>query len=139
LMAFALFASKARADGTNLTAAQAWAALTNFSLAKPPMEWQTNTPTQEQLSKFDDLQAAQSGALANRARDFYTRFSGDTNAPQARVTEIQALKLATHFGATNRLSDLDAREQTLRDDTNAPEALRYEVRLDLLGRELQAK
>ena len=103
------------------------------------MEWQTNPPNEEQLAKFDDRQAAQAGALADRARDFYTRFSGDTNAPPARVMEIEALKMATHFGATNRLADLDAREQALLGDTNAPEELRYELRVDLLGRELQAK
>jgi thiol-disulfide isomerase/thioredoxin len=138
LAALALSAPNARADGTNLTAAQAWEALTNFSLPKPPMEWQTNPPNEEQLAKFDDQQAAQAGALADQSRDFYTRFSSDTNAPRARVTEIQALKLATHFGATNRLADLDAREQAVYADTNAPEELRYELRLDLLGRELQA-
>ena len=102
------------------------------------MAWQTNPPTQAELAKFDDEQAAQAGALADRARDFYTQFSSDTNAPRARVTEIQALQMAMHFGATNRLADLDAREQAVLADTNAPEELRYELRLDLLGRELQA-
>jgi thiol-disulfide isomerase/thioredoxin len=139
LMAFALFAPVARADGTNLTAAQAWAALTNFSLPTPPMEWQTNPPSEAQLAIFDDQQAAQAGALADWSRDFYSRFPGDTNVTRARVTEIQALKLATHFGATNRLADLDAREQSVLGDTNAPEELRYELHLDLLGRDLQAK
>ena len=133
------FVTSVRADGTNLTAAQAWAALTNFSLPTSPMEWQTNPPTEAELAKFDDQQAAQAGALADQARDFYTRFSSDPNVQRARVTEIQALKLATHFGATNRLADLDAREQAVLADTNAPEALRYELRLDLLGREVQAK
>ena len=42
------------------------------------MEWQTNPPTEAQLAKFDDQQAAQAGAQADRARDFYTRFSSDT-------------------------------------------------------------
>jgi thiol-disulfide isomerase/thioredoxin len=126
------------ADLTN-SAAQAWAALTNFSLPTPPMEWQTNPPTGEQLAKSDDQQAALAGALADRARDFYTRFSGDANAQRARVTEIQALKLATHFGATNRLADLDARERSVLANTNAPEELRYELRLDVLGRDLEAR
>ncbi len=139
LAALALFAPVARADGTNLTPQVAWAALTNFTMPTPPMEWQTNPPSEEQLAKFDDQQAAQAGAVADHARDFYTRFSGDANAPQARVMEIQALKMATHFGATNRLDDLDARELAAVQDTNAPEELRYEVRLDLLGRELQAR
>jgi len=138
MMAVALFAPNAQADGMNLTAAQAWSALTNFSLPQPPMEWQTNPPTQERLSKFDDQQAAQAGVLADQALDFYTRFPDDANAPRARVTEIEALKMATHFGATNRLADLDARERAVLADTNAPEELRYELRVDLLGRELQA-
>ena len=137
--AFFCFVRSVHADGTNLTPAQAWSALTNFSLPTPPMEWQTNPPTQEQLSKFDDEQAAQAGALADRARDFYTRFSSDPNARRACVTEIEALKQATHFGATNRLADLDARERVVLAETNAPEGLRYELRVDLLGRELQAR
>ena len=84
--------------------------------------------------------AGRAGRRAGRpGAGFFTRFSGDTNAPQARVVEIQALKMATHFGATNRLADLDARERVMLGDTNAPEELRYEVRLDLLGRELQAR
>ncbi len=51
---------------------------------------------------------------------------------------MQALQLAVHFGATNRLADLDAREESLIADTNAPEELRYQLRLDQIGRELQA-
>jgi thiol-disulfide isomerase/thioredoxin len=139
LLAFAVWSPNARADGTNLTAAQAWAALTNCSLPTPPMAWATNTPTPADLAKFDGERAAQAGALADRARDFYTRFADNPNAPRARTTEVQALQLAAHFGATNRLADLEARERAFVADTNAPEALRYQLRVDLLGRELQAK
>ena len=138
LMAFALFASNALADGTNLSAAQAWSALTNFSLPTPPMDWQTNPPTEEQLAKFDDEQADQASALADRERDFYTRFPDDPNAPRTRTTEIQALQMAVHFGATNRLGDLNLRESAVIADTNAPVELRYELRIDQLGREQQA-
>jgi thiol-disulfide isomerase/thioredoxin len=137
-MVFALFAPNARADGTNLTAAQAWSALTNFSLPTPPMEWQTNPPTTEQLAKFDDQQAAQAGALADKALYFYIRFPNDPNAQRARTTELQALQMAVHFGATNRLGDLNLRESAVIADTNAPEEVRYELRIDQLGRELQA-
>ena len=102
------------------------------------MEWQTNAPTQEQLAKFDDERAAQSGTLADRANDFYTRFPDDANVARARVTEIQALQMAVHFGATNRMADLDARERALIQNTNAPEDLRYELRLDEIGREMKS-
>lgn len=138
LLALALFAPIARADGTNLTSEQAWLALTNFSLPTPPMAWATNPPTEADLAKFDDEQAAQAGVLADRARDFYTRFSSDVKVSRARVTELQALQLAVHYGATNRVADLDAREEVLVADTNAPEELRYQLRLDQIGRELQA-
>jgi hypothetical protein len=59
------------ADATN-SAAQAWAALTNFSLPTMPMEWQTNPPTEAQLTKFDDQQAALAGALPT-GRGIFTR------------------------------------------------------------------
>jgi thiol-disulfide isomerase/thioredoxin len=134
----ALFMQGARADGTNQTAAQAWMALTNFSLPQPPMAWATNPPTPADLAIFDDEEAAQSGALADRARDFYTRFPGEANSPRARVTEVQALQMAVHYGATNRLADLAAREEALIADTNAPEQLRYQLRLDQIGRTVQA-
>lgn len=139
IAASAFFALDACADGTNLTAAQAWAALTNLSLLQPPMEWQTNPPTPAQLAKFDDQQAVQAGVAADRARDFYTRFPADPNASRARVTELQALMAAVHYGATNRQADLDRRERVLIADTNAPVELRYQLRIDQLGRELQAK
>ena len=128
-----------RADGTNLTAAQAWVALTNFAMPTPPTTWATNPPNEVELAKFDDLQALQAGAEAERARDFYARFPADPNAARAKVTEVQALKMAIRFGATNRLAELDSCERTLLANTNAPEQLRYEIRLDLLGRELQAE
>ena len=137
-MVFVLFAANARADGTNQTAAQAWMALTNFSLPQPPMAWATNPPSQADLAKFDDELAAQTGALADRARNFYTRFPGDVNAARVRVTEVQALQMAVHYGATNRLADLAAREKALIADTNAPEELRYELRMDQIGRAVQA-
>lgn len=138
-MAIALFAPGAFAQETNQTASEAWAALANFTLPKPPMAWATNPPTQADLAKFDDEQAAQAGVLAGRARDFYTRFPDNTNVSRARVTEVQALQLAVHYGATNRLADLIAREASIVADTNAPVALRYQLRLDQIGRELPAE
>jgi thiol-disulfide isomerase/thioredoxin len=133
-----LLAPIARADGTNLTAAQAWAALTNFALPQPPMAWQTNPPTQADLNKFDDDLAARAGVLADQARNFYSQFPGDANASRTRVTEVQALQMAVHYGATNRLADLAAREASLIADTNAPEQLRYALRIDQIGRALSA-
>ena len=138
LVMCALFAPSTRADGTNMTAAQAWVALTNFSLPQPPMAWATNPPTQADLDKFDDGLAAQISVLADRSRDFYSQFPGDTNALRARVTELQALEMAVHYGATNRQADFVTRAGALLADTNAPEELRYELRMDQIGRALKA-
>jgi len=138
LFVLSAFALNARARGANLTAEEAWTAVANFPLPKPPMTWATNPPTEADLAKFDDEQAAQAGVLADQARNFYTQFPNNTNASRARVTELQALQLALHYGATNRLADLAAREEALIANTNAPEQLRYELRIDQIGRELQA-
>jgi thiol-disulfide isomerase/thioredoxin len=139
LAVFLLWAGKARAGGTNSTAARAWQALTNWAPLPTPTSWQTNPPTPEQLGKFDDQQAAHAGAFADRARDYYIRHAKEPNVPQARMMELQALQLAVHFGATNRLADLDRRERELLQDKTVPEQTRYELRLDTIGRELRAR
>ena len=131
-------AANGEAGATN-NAALAWQALTNWSLLSPPMSWQTNPPTQEQIDRFDDQQAAHAGAFADKARDFYTRFPDGPNVLPSRLMELQLLQLAVHFGATNRLAGLDAHERAFLADTNAPEQVRYELRLDVIGRELKAK
>lgn len=127
----------ARATDSN-SVAQAWETLTNFSLPTPPMDWDTNPPTQEQLGKFDDAEAAAAATEADQARQFYLNFPGDTNTASARLLEVEALQAAVHYGATNRLDALDAREETLIEDTNIPEEDRYELRLDQVGREIKA-
>lgn len=103
------------------------------------MSWQTNPPTQADLDKFDDQRAAEASTLANQARNFYTQFPGDENAARARTTEIQALQLAVRLGLTNREPELITRENSFVADTNAPMDLRYQLKLDLIGRQLKAK
>ncbi len=126
-----------RAADSN-SAAQTWQALTNFSLPTPPAEWATNPPTQAQLGKFDDAEEAAASAEADKARQFYLVFPNDANAAAARLAEVEALQAAVHFGATNRLDALDLREDSLVNDTNVSESMRYELRLDQVGRQLKA-
>lgn len=120
------------------SAAQAWQSLTNFTLSPPPSSWQTNLPTQADIDKFDDHRAAESAGLAEKARDFYTAFPKNGNAMQAQVMEIQALQMAVRLGMTNRTDEMMNRERTLAQNTNAPMELRYELRVDLVGRDLKA-
>lgn len=137
LMASLFLPKMAQAADTN-SPLKAWQQLTNFSLPTPPMDWQTNPPTQAQLDKFDDQEMAVASALADNAQKFYLNFPGDTNAANARILELEALQSAVHFGATNRVDTLNAREQAFIDDTNFSESLRYQLRLDQIGRQLKA-
>jgi thiol-disulfide isomerase/thioredoxin len=137
--ASAVLVQNARADGTNLTAAQSWTALTNYSSPLPPPSWRTNMPSDEELIKFRAQQALEAGKYADRVRAFYTRFPDDINAGRARTTELQALQMAINFGATNRQADYMAREAEVVANTNAPDELRYELRIDQLGREMKER
>lgn len=138
VVVLAIIAVKARAAETE-SAAQSWQALTNFSLSSPPASWQTNLPAQADLDKFNNQRATEASALADKAHHFCTQFPGDENAPRAHTTEIQALQLAVKLGLTNREPDLIAREKAFVTNTDAPMEMRYELRLDLLGRQLKTK
>jgi len=118
---------------------QAWQSLTNLSLSPPPAGWSIKPPTEADVAHFDDQRALEAGNIAGRARDFYTRFPRDTRAPYGRMIEIQALQAAVHLGATNNVKMLTAREQAIVQDTNAPADVRYQLRLDLVGRELKER
>jgi thiol-disulfide isomerase/thioredoxin len=135
-LALIFLAVIARAADTN--SATAWQVLTNFTMPSPPMEWDTNPPTQDQLEKFDDQEEAAAAAEADRARQFYMSFPMDANSTNARLVEVQALQAAVHYGATNRTDALEVREQSIIQDTNFEEQLRYELRLDQVGREMKA-
>jgi len=118
-------------------AADLWQSLTNWSLLPPPLEWQTNAPTAEQIARFDDAQSAHVGDAADAAHKFYTQFPADTNVASSRLLELKFLQLAVHYGATNRDAELEAREQDCVQDSSVPEEVRYQVRMDLLGRDLK--
>jgi thiol-disulfide isomerase/thioredoxin len=134
-IALALFTGIARAADTNSVGA--WQELTNFAMPSPPMEWNTNPPTQDQLGKFDDEEEAVASAEADKARQFYLNFPNDINTTNARLLEVEALQAAVHFGATNRADVLETREQSIIQDTNFEEGVRYELRLDQVGRDLK--
>jgi thiol-disulfide isomerase/thioredoxin len=136
-VALVFLAGIVRAADTD-PAVQAWQELTNISLPTAPMEWNTNPPSQDQLAKFDDAEEAAASAKADKASQFYLNFPGDTNASDARLIEVGALQAAVHYGATNREGILEMRELSIAADTNMPEQIRYQLRLDEVGRELKA-
>jgi len=131
-------ASAASAAETN-SADRAWQALTNLTLSPPPAEWTIKPPTEADIMRFDDRRAIEAGAIADKAQAFYTAFPKDPKTPVSRILEIQALQASVHLGATNRVKDLIAREEMIVRDTNAPADFRYQMRMDLIGREFKEK
>jgi len=121
------------------SAEAAWQSLTNFSLSPPPMSWSTNPPTQPEIDKFDDQRAKESASMADQAHAFYTHYPKDTNSLEAQVLEVSALQRAVHLGLTNQQALLIQREQSLAQNTNAPMEIRYQLRLDLIGREVKSR
>jgi len=137
--AFNLGASDAvPATGTN-TSAQADLAwddiLTALQQLESPREWLTNRPTPEVLAKFRRKQAEASVDMANKARDFYSRFPGDPRVSEAKARERKVLDQAERFGndkARSRLIELD--EERL-NDPSTKEDDRFEIRITRLQRE----
>src|SRR4051794_12385291 len=100
LVTVAAVSCRALAADTN-SPALAWRALTNSTLSPPPAGWSVKPPTEADVLRFDDQRAAEAGAIADKAHDFYTTFPKDPYAPYGRVIEIGMLQTSVHLGATN--------------------------------------
>src|SRR5580692_1808403 len=107
---FIALATNVRAETTNAT--QTWQALTNFSLPSPPAEWHQKRPTADEYANYQLQQAKAEALQADLARDFYTRFPNDINAPEAQKMELYALEGAI-FGSYGKLDYLLPRVEKL--------------------------
>src|SRR5258706_9252894 len=71
-------AAMLKGKGTNAAteADLAWDDLAKAIQAPPqaPAEWQTKEPTEEEVARFQKTNGVFAGKLADKARDFYTRF-----------------------------------------------------------------
>src|SRR5436190_19228281 len=77
----------------------------------PPAEWQTNSPSAEEIEKFQQRQGALAAEAADKALDFYTRFPSHPKAAEARKKEYEMTSIAVRLGHTNaepRLAVLEA-------------------------------
>jgi len=118
-------------------AAGAWEELRQAMQHPPvPDDWQMKDPSPEEAARYLLPYVL---ALADKSKDFYTRFSTDTNALDAKQVELKALSGAVEFGATNQQARLDAAEKGVLADPNLPEEDRFAIRHQDIEKAVHAK
>jgi thiol-disulfide isomerase/thioredoxin len=141
------FGGSARADTTNAAPAaasaeadKAWKEVEKALIApSPPGEWQLKQPTQEQKDAFRAEMARLAGVAADKAKDFSARFPNDSRAAKARQSYDQLLQDAVMLGNTNKLAELEERQQARANDPNASEDERVQLRVQAIQRTAAAK
>lgn len=134
--------SASPSDATNNVAAnKAWKEFEKAAATSPapPEAWRDRKPTEEEKKKFQALQRDMAGAIADKARDFYTRFPKNSNADEARKKEQLFLGYAAQLGDTNRAAYLQMLERERLKDPNLAEDEKFELRARAVGRAADKK
>jgi peroxiredoxin len=106
----------------------AWIELQNAMSTRPPVPdaWQLQEPSAEEQIRFFMPYIM---AIADKARDFYSRFPKDTNAIEAKLSEFGALSLVVdQTKSTNQQPRLDAALQAILADPKLPDDVRFDLR-----------
>jgi len=113
----------------------AWEELAQALQAPPePPEWQLQEPTKEQVAAFEKTNSVLAASVADKAKDFYTRYPDHEKAAEARQQEYALLGLAVQLGNTNRLGQLHQMEEARLKDPSLSEDDRLELRLQQVQR-----
>jgi thiol-disulfide isomerase/thioredoxin len=99
-----------------------------------PAEWEQTKPTPEQVAEFEKRTGVAAAAAAEKAREFYTKYPTNANAPEAKKREFDLLKVAMDLGNTNSLARLETLEAQRLKDTSLPEEQRIEIRVQQIQR-----
>jgi thiol-disulfide isomerase/thioredoxin len=126
---------------TNNAADKAWRAFEKAATSPPtpPEAWRDRKPTEEERKKFETLEKEMAGAVADKARDFYTQFPKDLRAADARKRERMFLGYAADRGDTNRAARLKTLESEQMKDPNVTEDEKFELRARAVERAAGAK
>ncbi len=120
----------------DVTAEQAWSeVLKVIQGLESPKEWQTNHPAPEVLVRFRQKQAETAVEVAEKERDFYTRFSDDARVSEAKSKEKEMLGKAERLGNVKARVRLNEIDDARLGDPSTPENERFEIRLARLQRE----
>ena len=109
-------------------AGAAWTELEEAMSNRPPAPdaWALQEPSPEEQIRFFTPYVL---AIADKAKDFYTRFPTDTNMIDAKLREYGALSLLVdQAGATNQQARLDAALKAILADPKLPEDVRFDLR-----------
>jgi len=109
-------------------AGAAWIELQDAMSTKPPTPdaWQLQEPSPEEQIRFFMPYVL---AIADKAKDFYSRFPKNTNAIEAKLSEFGALSLVVDQSkSTNQQPRLDAALKALLADPKLPEDVRFDLR-----------
>jgi len=126
--------------GTNapLTEAdKAWAELLKAMEPRGvPPEWALAEPSPEALSAFQRTNSILLAQAAEKARQFYTKYSDHANASEAREREHFLLEVAAQLGNTNVTARIEELNAARLKDPNLPEDERFQLRLEQVERVL---
>ncbi|MGZ8940656.1 MAG: redoxin family protein [Limisphaerales bacterium] len=121
LTAFSLMAAELKpANSLPADADAAWKEVENASKPPvPPSEWAGKAPTQEQRKEFYLSLADKSEIVADKAREFYTRFPDHAKAAEAKEREQTFRRQATQFrGSDDSPEKLSPEEEAFRQKMN---------------------
>ncbi len=99
-----------------------------------PPEWQLKEPTKLELAAFKLTNSVLAAAVADKAKDFYTRFPNHEKAADAHQQEYALIALAVQMGNTNRGEQLLKMEDARLKDPSLSEDDRLELRMQQLQR-----
>ena len=109
-------------------AGAAWGELQDAMSTRPPTPdaWQLQEPPPEEQIRFFMPYVL---AIADKAKDFYSRFPKDTNAIEAKLSEYGALSLMVDQAkASNQQPRLDAALKAILADPALPEDVHFDLR-----------
>jgi len=109
-------------------AGAAWMELREAISTRPPFPdtWQLKEPSPEEQMRFLTPYAQ---AIADKSKDYYTRFPDDTNAIEAKLSEYGALSFVVNeAAATNQQARLEAVLKGILADPKLPEDERFDLR-----------
>lgn len=99
----------------------AWKAVETASKPPaPPAEWAGKPPTEEQRKEFFKFLGEQSEIVANKAKEFYTRFPQHAKAGEAKEREATFRRQAVQFGGSSNAETekISPEEQKFREKMN---------------------
>ena len=148
-LVFATFAAETKAQetksptaSTNSAAAdKTWKELEKLATTPPtpPEAWRDRKPTEEEKKAFQEKERDMAGAVADKAREFYTQFPKDPRSADARKRERMFLGYSADRGDTNRAARLKTLEAEQLKDPNVSEDEKFELRARAVERAASAK